>query len=330
VIFNRLHLTAINDTGQLAWYEDGTNRTRETFAAYQALWPSRYNRKRLDMIRQIARDYYWSAQYQQVPSMGDLSFFLMGDHIPRWTSPQVGCWIVAVDAANTATENGAETAFVAVGACGGRLKVIGARSGKYRVDAMVPELEGFIHDMERLTGIRSERVLIEMAAGGWQIYERLTGKYPLQELTPKRSKEDRAGDVAWLVNSLQVEFPARPSADVVKLEAQLRDFPLCTLKDLVDAFVWCLMFASGGTELKTENVEQTAVLDTLEMARGAGLLGDGSDPKVEGFAPSTVFDSSGVDIPIGKVPPAMRPFAGPEVRRFLAGKLGDDFEPSDW
>lgn len=257
--FLRVHLPATNDDGTKAWVDDGYSGERLAITAYRQLW-DRFSRDWLENLFRVIHSYYKSAQYDQVPSMGELAYFLMTDQIPRWSSPQVQFWWMGIDAANTATAAGAETALVAVGILGRRLKVLGARSGKWRQDTMATEALSFASDMTRLTGLGCERCLIERAAGGYGLLERLEGQLRIEPVTPLGSKEDRAGDVCFLVNQLQVEFPAAPSQGVLKLEQQLRDFPLCNLKDLVDAFVHCLKFTQGTSELKAKHDDHNILL----------------------------------------------------------------------
>lgn len=251
--FNRVHIPATNDDGTRAWVQDiEGNITR--IPRYRELW-SRFNREWLENLFQVITSYYKSAQYDQVPSMGELAYFLM-DNVPRWTSHQVQFFWVGVDAANTATAAGSETALVALGIQGPILKVLDARSGKWRTDEMVPQIESFCADVHRHTGAPMERLLVERAAGGYQILDRIPGAEPI---SPLGSKEDRAGDVAYLVNRGQVQFPAKPTQGVAKLEQQLRDFPLCSLKDLVDSFVHCLKFTQGTSEMR-HHKDETSIL----------------------------------------------------------------------
>ena len=73
--FLHLHLPATNDSGTEAWFKDGYSGEQITFPAYAALWPTRYSREKLDSIKATVNSYYWNAQYQAVPSMGDLTYF---------------------------------------------------------------------------------------------------------------------------------------------------------------------------------------------------------------------------------------------------------------
>jgi hypothetical protein len=262
--FIHLQLPATNDTGTEAFIDDQYSGEKLMLPPYEALWPERFSRKKLDQIRSVIHSYYWSAQYAQIPSMGEMAYFLLTDQTPRWTDPGVQFWWVGVDCANTDTIAGAETAFVALGICGPKLKVLGARSGKWKVDDMAPQLQNFCNDIYRMCGRPLERVLIERAAGGYGLLERLAGVLPVEPVTPLGSKEDRAGDIAYLVNTGRVEFPTEPTRDVVKLEQQLRDFPLCSLKDLVDSFTHACKFTQGAAELKPRDV-QVVEYDELEQ-----------------------------------------------------------------
>ena len=116
---------------EIAWFEDQYAGEKIVYPAYEALWPSRYGVEQLRAIYTRITSYYWMAQFQQVPSLGDLSFFdvsMMPTY--RMIGTIVKLWI-GVDAAQTETESGAYTAFVSLGLCsdggGDHIKVLGVR-----------------------------------------------------------------------------------------------------------------------------------------------------------------------------------------------------------
>jgi hypothetical protein len=67
----------------------------------------------------------------QQPSLGDLNFFDTG----RWSrcdhQKDVEFSIIGVDAGNTQTATGSYSAFVCLGVCDKRLKVLGVRRGRW-------------------------------------------------------------------------------------------------------------------------------------------------------------------------------------------------------
>ena len=256
--FLHLHLPATND-GDGAFFRDGYAGTEERFPSYSALWPTRYSRKRLDEIKATVTPYYWNAQFQQVPSMGELGYFDVGI-MP--TYPHTGCercWI-AVDAAQTETARGSYTAFVCLGLFGNGLKVLGVLMGRWRQDVMNDKLVEFYLSMARLTGIFPERIVVEKAAGGYGIIDHLSGQLPIEAIYPAGSKEDRAGAVCYIVNRGQVSLPeAAPWLKAFKEEVQ--NFPLASAKDQVDAFVHALSYALRPSEFKPEPVHAVAVYD---------------------------------------------------------------------
>jgi len=237
--FLRLHLPAANESGRDAWFEDQYSAEKITYPAYSALWSERYGVEQLQAIRDRITSYYWMAQFQQVPSLGDLSYFdvsmmpaykLLGTIRKLW---------IGVDAAQTETETGAYTAFVCLGLCsdgGDHIKVLGVRRGRWRPDVMNQQLIDFYQAMIRRYGIYPEAVCVERAAGG---YGMLNLPMPIVPMSPKGSKEERAGAVCWLVNKGIVQLP-ESAPWLADFKTELENFPLTTYKDQVDAFVHAL------------------------------------------------------------------------------------------
>jgi phage terminase large subunit-like protein len=250
----RLHLPATNDTGQEAWLDDGYSGEKTMFPPYSALWPSRYPKTKLDLIRSTFTPYYWSAQFSQVPSMGDLSYFDV-TRFPRYQAPRdvQKLWI-GVDAANTETKSGSCTAFVCLGHCGDHLKVLGVHRGRWRQDRMADELLGFNNAMGRLIGIAPEAVIIERAAGGYGLIDHLGLSFPIVPVYPQGSKEERAGVVCWLPNQGNVQLPVS-APWLAAFSEELQNFPLGSNKDSVDAFVHALAWEiRKNTEFKMDKL----------------------------------------------------------------------------
>jgi predicted phage terminase large subunit-like protein len=235
--FLRLHLPAVNASGNEAWFEDQYSGEKIVYPAYEALWPERYGVEQLKAIYNRITSYYWMAQFQQVPSLGDLSYFDVSA-MPRY-GKLIGTirklWI-AVDAAQTESEHGAYTAFVCLGLCsdgGDHIKVLNVRRGRWRPDVMNQQLIDFYSAMQRRYGVYPEAVCVERAAGGFGM---LNLPMPIVPMMPKGSKEERAGAVCWLVNKGIVQLPEE-APWLCDFANELENFPLTTYKDQVDAFV---------------------------------------------------------------------------------------------
>lgn len=209
------------------------------FPPYDAMWPERFPRPVLEQIFDRITSYYRMAQYQQVPSLGDLSYFdvsMMPTY--RMIGTITKLWI-GVDAAQTETESGAYTAFVCLGLCsdgGEHIKVLGVRRGRWRPDVMGQQLIDFYQAMTRRYGVYPEAVCIEKAAGGFGM---LNLPMPVVPMMPKGSKEERAGAVCWLVNKGIVHLP-EDAPWLADFKNELENFPLTNYKDQVDAFVHAL------------------------------------------------------------------------------------------
>jgi predicted phage terminase large subunit-like protein len=258
--FLRLHLPATNDDGRSAWFEDQYAGTKVVYPAYDALWPEQYNRESLEAIFARITTYYKHAQFMQVPSLGDLSFFDVAV-MPRYTllGTITKLWI-AVDCAQTETETGAYTAFVCLAQCcdgGNHLKVLHVKRGRWRPDVIAAELIDYYNAMQRRYGVYPEAVCVEKAAAGYGL---LNLQMPIVPMTPRGDKEERAGAVCWLVNRGLVQLPTEAPwlKDFVD---ELENFPLTTYKDQVDAFVHALAW-----ELR-KNVD----FDSAMMGRYAAL-----------------------------------------------------------
>lgn len=246
--FLHLHLPATNDLGSDAWFRDGYEGYVKNLGPYEALWPSRYSRKKLEEIFQVIHPYYRRAQYDLVPSLGELGYFDI-TKLLRYQHPLADqCWI-AVDAANTATVSGSYTSFVAMGNFERVLKVLSVRRGRWRQDHMHEELKEFFQYVGRLTGIIPEAVIVEQAAGGFGLIDMLSHLLPIVPLYPRGSKEERASDVCWLVNTGRVAVPE--SAPWLKdFLDEIENFPLCSSKDTTDALVHALSYASRPAEFR--------------------------------------------------------------------------------
>jgi phage terminase large subunit-like protein len=276
--FLHLHIPSTNDSGTEAFFRDQYAGTEKLFAAYRALWPGRYSREKLEQIFQVIHPYYRRAQYDLVPSLGELGYFEVDKFRTHQNYVCEQCWI-AVDAAQTATENGSRTAYVAMGSFEGLLKVLAIRQGRWRQDRMHTELIDFYGMVARLTGIFPEAVVVEQAAGGFGIIDMLSNQLPIVPIIPRGSKEERAAAVCYLVNTGRCSLPE--SAPWLKsFRDALENFPLCASKDAIDAFVHALAYASRPAEFKPRSVEIVQQYDALEAdyeSRGSHILDDDFD-----------------------------------------------------
>lgn len=262
--FLQLHLPATNDSGTEAFFRDAYAGTNQIIAAYQALWPDRYSRSKLAEIFQVIHPYYKRAQYDLVPSMGELGYFDT-ERFLRHQHPNCEQVWIALDANQTATEHGSYAALVGMGSFQRILKVLSVRRGRWRQDVMHQQLIDFYQHMARMTGIFPEAVVVESAAGGYGVIDLLSGQLPIVPLYPRGSKEDRASSVCFLVNTGRVAIPeAAPwLKDFVD---ELQNFPLCSASDQVDAFVHALAYASRPAEFKPRALVGYQEYDCLDQA----------------------------------------------------------------
>ena len=259
-----LRLPAGNPGGQ-AWFRDRDDEV--LFPAYEAFWPGRYGPDKLAGIKASVTPYYWQSQFMCTPSMGDLTYFDV-DKMPKYARANCETSWIAVDAANTATAHGSYTALVCLGLDQRFLKVLAVRRGRWRQDQIHMELVDFYQAMGRLTGRAPERVIVEKAAAGYGIIDGLGWRLPIEPLTPRGSKEERAGAVCYLVNRGQVALPE--SAPWLKAFAdELSNFPLCSTNDQVDAFVHALSYPARPSEFKPVERAVTGDWDLVQEIYGA-------------------------------------------------------------
>jgi predicted phage terminase large subunit-like protein len=282
--FLRLHIPATNDDGQGAWFEDMYAGEKITFPAYDSWWRERYPREKLEAVFERLTPYYKQAQFMQVPKLGELNFFDL-NACPRYS--QIGqvlnLWI-AVDAANTKTETGAYTAFVAMANCvvNGvkHLKVLSVKRFRGRPDEMKQQLIDFYQAMLRRYGVYPEAVCIERAAGGYALLD-IQGM-PTVPIDAHGDKEERAGAVCWVVNRGFVQLPqgAPWLADFVD---EVENFPLTNYKDQTDAFVHALAWeVRKGVDFNMDHLRRTLPAPSDDTSSDLRRLGSG-DIGVGGF-----------------------------------------------
>ena len=272
----RLRLPAWNDDGSSAFFEDQYAGEYVKFRAYAAL-SQRYPRERLEQIKEVSGPYYFSAQYLQEPSMGDMSYFDC-DRMKRYehVTGVERVWM-AVDAANTETAHGSYTALVGMAFCGDHAKVVSVKRGRWRQDVMHAEVKDFYSALKRQTGVWPEAVVIEQAAGGWGLIDGLSYFLPVVPIKPLGSKEDRAGAVCYIPNRGQVHLPVS-APWLAEFVEELQNFPLGAYNDQVDAFVHALSYALRPSEFRPQKAEFVQTYDAL--AAEQHLL-DGSDDDLD-------------------------------------------------
>jgi predicted phage terminase large subunit-like protein len=270
--FLRLHLPATNDNGEDAYFEDGYTGEKIAIPAYRAM-TSRYPREKLDEIKSTVTAYFWAAQYEQEPSLGDLVIFVV-DAMPVYDHVRVERAWLAVDAAQTATKEGSYSVGVALGFDGARLCVLDVIRGRWRQDQLETEVLNQYNKIANRYGIRPEALIVERAAAGFGLIDRLSNQLPVLPLIPKGSKEERAGAVAYMVNRGQVAVP-KDAPWVKAFIAELQGFPLGRYTDQVDAFVHALSYVGRPSEFaNAPDIEVgTRIVDTIQdyLADGGGL-----------------------------------------------------------
>jgi predicted phage terminase large subunit-like protein len=271
--FLRLHLPATNDNGEDAYFEDGYTGTKTAIPPYKAM-TARYPRGKLDEIKSTVTSYYWSAQYQQEPTLGDLVIFAV-DAMPRYEHTRVErCWL-AVDAAQTATQEGSYSVSVALGFDGTRLCTLDLIRGRWKQDELETQIINQYRKVANVYGVQPEALIVERAAAGYGLIDRLSNQLPVLPLIPKGSKEERASAVAYMVNRGQVAVPAN-APWVTALLDEMRSFPLGRYSDQVDAVVHALSYVGRPSEFaKGDDIEVgTRIVDTVQdyLASGGGLV----------------------------------------------------------
>ncbi|MGA8440317.1 MAG: hypothetical protein WB714_18970 [Candidatus Sulfotelmatobacter sp.] len=280
-----LHLPAVNPEGNLAFVDNRYTGEKRYLGPYDHLTP-RYPPSALEQIKTVTPEYYWQAQYMGDAKIGANPYFDV-DKVPRYQYPTVGRVWIAVDAAQTATKGGSYSAFCCLGLGADGLKVVAVRRGRWRQDELQEQLKDFYQHCGRLTGILPEALIIERAAAGFGLIDFFSGRLPVIPLIPKGSKEERAGSVCWLVNQGRVAFPQQ--ADwLPAFESELRNFPLGSFADQVDAFVHSLSYAARPSEFQpTEVPGQNTDLDGLGMSDQdsalQGFLEDEPNNMLEGW-----------------------------------------------
>ncbi|MGH9499638.1 MAG: hypothetical protein ACRD3L_10910 [Terriglobales bacterium] len=264
-----LRLPATNQNGDRAFVDN------RKLPAYEALWPTQYPAEWLKTQKKVVGDYYFSAQYQQEPSLGDLAIFKV-EAFPRWNSAAdvVRTWW-SWDTANTKDSGSAYSAGTLLGKTNsGLVKVLFALKGRWSFADIGRNIFAAAEGAARQFGL-PEAVIIEKAASGFGLISELQRctNLPIRPVTPRGSKEDRAASVTGIANYGGLAIPA--SAEWLEWWLpEVRDFPLGQYRDAVDSLVHGLAYIARPADFAVpEPVTQVVSYDPLEeyMSLGGGL-----------------------------------------------------------
>jgi predicted phage terminase large subunit-like protein len=122
-----------------------------------------------------------------------------------------------------------------------------------------------------------EAVIVERAAAGFGIIDRLSAELSIVPLVPRGSKEQRAAAVCSLVNGGQVEFPQQAPWLGALLE-ELASFPLGRTKDQVDALVHALSYLARPSEFAPVRVEGAMLMTAQQLEEELEYLHDNGGP----------------------------------------------------
>lgn len=265
--FIRARFPATNDSGTESFFEDPYAGEKVVFPAYEALWPERYPREKLDEIKATVSQRWWMGQYQCAPSMGDDVWFDLTRCPKHSNLGKLRRWWVACDFANTATKAGSRSAFVALGLDEQEdmLRLLGCSAGRWKHDDMGNHLVEFASSVHRIVGTRPEAIVVESAAGGYGIIDRYEHVLRIVPISPKGSKELRAQEVCWLVNRGRVSLPI-DAPWLREFTEEVGGFPLAALNDIPDAFVHSLKYVVSNAELKRPDETEVYVHDSTDRS----------------------------------------------------------------
>jgi phage terminase large subunit-like protein len=239
-----LRLPATNDGGKDAWFRHGDDI--EYFPAYSALWEGRYSREKLDNIRSAVSEAWWQSQYQQSPMLAAVPYFNI-ENAPRYEHPRVIRTWTAWDLAQYANVKGSFSAGAALGqTADGRLMLLHAIRGRWTQEQMEQQIYNQFHEIARMTGVKPHAVIVERAAAGFSILEKLDGILPMEPASPHGTdKEGRAGAVCSIVNRGLCALPKEGTYPwQVWAEEDLRCYPMVKSSDFIDSFVYGLAWSS--------------------------------------------------------------------------------------
>ena len=226
-----LHLPAI--------YEDDTPQPYDIRKSGEALWPAKYNVKRLKKIKSTVGTYDWSALYQQRPQPATGTIFKrewMGNFFKQTLLPQVQMLIQSWDQPFTKSEGSAKCAGIVMGRAGANLYICDVVNDKMEFTESVAAMRTMTAKWPK-----ARAKVVENKANGPAIVSLLKKEIPgLVEFNPKGSKEERALSVTPYFEAGNIYFADAPWAH--DLIDDLLRFPSGKYKDTVDALVQGILY----------------------------------------------------------------------------------------
>lgn len=256
--FLRLHLPAIAETSDAAWFHDDYAGTRTFLGPYESLIPG--DRARLDEIKSTVSPYYWMAQQQQDPTNREVTFF-NSSSMQRYPLPRCEQVWIALDANQKATETGSYGSLTCMGSYQGMLKILSSRRGRWSQPELHAQVKDFFRAMTQLTGIMPQAIIVEDAAAGRGVIDFLRNQLPIVPILPRGSKEERADAVSYLNNRIMLPEHAPWLAAWID---EIDNFPLTRYSDQVDSLVHCLSYCSRPAEFKPRPQPEMFTYDPME------------------------------------------------------------------
>lgn len=206
----------------------------------EALWPDRFDRERLEEIKNTIGSTMWKSLYQQEPPEEIAGALWNEDMIMREASPDLERIVVAIDPATTSKGESDETGIIVAGKSGEEFYVLDDYSCKASPQGWASKAVTAYHEYN------ADRVMAETNQGGDMVESTIkeVEHVPFEQVKASRGKRIRAEPIAALYEQERVFH----TESFGELEDQL-----CTWKpgddspDRLDALVWAL------TELKEES-----------------------------------------------------------------------------
>lgn len=209
--------------------------------AGEALWPNKYDTKRLAAIRASVGAYEWEALYQQRPSPrgGGIvkdSWWQYYDQLPDGMTD----FTISVDL--SFAERGDYSAYTVWGRKGADHYLLDL--GHHRI-GFTEQVKVFEKMCQKWPKARAK--LVENAANGAALIDTLRRKIPgIIAIRPEGSKELRVDAIAPLIEAGNVWLPAPQAAPWVDILVQeFRAFPAGAFDDVVDSTSQYLRWASS-------------------------------------------------------------------------------------
>ncbi len=225
----------------------------------QALCPARYNEKELATIARVLRDGF-QALYQQRPTSDEGAIFKGAWFHERYVGlPKFKGVATLWDTAMKAEQQNDETAALTVGIGeNGYLYALRLAHGRWETPALADFLAVNADFYHKMFGPLYRGDFIESTSSGQTLIKLLRKTRPDLALIPivaERDKVSRAHGVTPLAQGGSVVFPdtsvhITSRQWVEDLLAQLLAFPLTKHDDMVDVFVYALMWLMGTLKIR--------------------------------------------------------------------------------